>query len=90
MTFRFSGFEWLDWVVEKLISKHNVEPEEVEQCFTNEPYKLRKAQDGKYYFYGQADSGRYLFVVFSWKEHYIRVITARDMTANERREFDRK
>lgn len=90
MTFRFVGFEWLDWVIEKLIEKHHVEPEEVEQCFTNEPYRVRKAQDGKYYFYGQADSGRYLFIVFAWTEHNIRVISARDMTANEKRAFDKK
>ncbi len=32
---RIEGFIWLDWVVEKLIQKHGVEPTEVEEAFFN-------------------------------------------------------
>ncbi len=84
------GFEWLDWVVEKIIAKHGVDPAEVEECFVNRPQKVRRVQEGKYQLFGQANSGRYLFVVFVWKGRYVRVITARDMDNSERTAFRRK
>lgn len=84
------GFIWLNWVVEKLIQKHGVEPEEVEEAFFNVPYKVRKASSGKYLLYGQSDNGRYLFIVFTWVGRRIKVISARDMTLSERRYYQRK
>ena len=83
-------FDWLDWVVEKIIRKHGVDPAEVEECFLNRPQKVRRAQEGKYQLFGQTDSGRYLFVVFAWDGRYVRPITARDMTSGERSAFRRK
>jgi len=84
------GFEWLDWVVEKIIVKHGVDTVEVEECFVNQPQKIRRMRDGKYQLFGQTDSGRYLFVVFVWNGRYVRVITARDMDRSERAAFHRK
>jgi hypothetical protein len=87
---RIEGFIWLDWVVEKLVETHNVEPEEAEEAFFNMPYKVRKASSGKYLLYGQSDDGRYLFIVFAWVDRRIKVISARDMTSSERRYYRRK
>ena len=87
---RVEGFIWENWVVEKITSKHSVTPEEVEEAFFNPPYKVRKASSGKYLLYGRSESGRYLFIVFAWKEHKVKVITARDMTPTERRYYQRK
>jgi len=87
---RIEGFIWLDWVVEKLIQKHGVEPAEVEEAFFNIPYKVRKASSGKYWLYGRSDDGRYLFIVFTWVGRRIKVISARDMTPSERRYYGRK
>ena len=87
---RIEGFIWLDWVVEKLIEKHDVEPEEAEEAFFNTPYKVRKASSGKYLLYGRSDDGRYLFIVFTWVDRCIKVISARDMTSSERRYYSRK
>lgn len=84
------GFEWLDWVVEKIIVKHGVDPVEVEECFVNHPQQVRRVRDGKYQLFSQSDSGRYLFVVFVWSGRYVRVITARDMDSSERAAFRRK
>lgn len=42
-----SEFDWLDWVVEKIIRKHGVDPAEVEECFLNRLQKVRRAQEGK-------------------------------------------
>ncbi len=42
---RVGGFEWLDWVVEKISQKHGVQPQEVEQCFYQPFYKLRRVEN---------------------------------------------
>lgn len=77
-------------MVEKLIEKHDVEPEEAEEAFFSTPYKVRKASSGKYLLYGRSYDGRYLFVVFTWVDHRIKVISARDITSSERRYDGRK
>ena len=82
---RIEGFIWREWVIEKLLARHSVTPDEVEEVFFNSPLKVRKASSGKYLLYGTSDSGRYLFVIFAWDESKVRVITARDMTKAERR-----
>lgn len=87
---RIHGFVWLEWVLENIEDKHSVGPEEVEEVFFNQPYKVRKAASGKYLLYGQTSDGRYLFVVFTWVGQQVKVITARDMTHSERRFFERK
>jgi uncharacterized DUF497 family protein len=84
------GFDWQKDIIDKIIRKHGVDPDEVEECFYNENHKLRRAQDELYYLYGQSDSGRYLFVVYAWKQRLIRIISARDMTAKERSYYKRK
>ena len=48
MSWQIEGFIWLEWVVEKIITKHNVSPEEVEEAFRNPPYKPIQADEGKY------------------------------------------
>ena len=84
------GFEWLDWVVEKIWVKHGVDPVEVEECFSNYPQRVRYLEEGKYALLGQANSGRYIMVVYAWNGRWIRVISARDMTLKERSRFRRK
>ena len=80
----------LEWVVEQITQKHGVSQEEVEEVFRNPPYKVLQAEEGKYRLYGRTEDGRYLFIVFVWEERYIITITARDMTAIERRLYGRK
>jgi len=38
MQLHIEGFIWFDWVIEKLIEKHRVEPDEVEEAFFNKLY----------------------------------------------------
>ena len=90
MEWRVEGFLWLDWVVEKIVEKHGVEPQEVEEAFFNPPYKVRRAQSGKYLLFSRTEEGRYLLIVFAWEGRQIKPITARDMTDRERRFFERK
>lgn len=87
---------WLDDIVDKIEHKHRVLPEEVEEVFYNIP-KYRKAQKGKYegedlyYAYGRTDSGRYLLVVFIYKENReALIISARDMDKQERKRYGKK
>ncbi|MCB0260547.1 MAG: BrnT family toxin [Calditrichaeota bacterium] len=87
---------WLDDIIDKIEHKHRVLPEEVEEVFYNIP-KYRKAQKGKYegedlyYAYGRTDSGRYLLVVFIYKENReALIISARDMDKQERKRYGKK
>ena len=90
MVLRIEGFIWLDWVLEKLITKHGVEPDEVEEAFCNPPHKVRRSESGKLLLYGRSLAGRYLFVVFGAEGGQVKVISARDMTDAERRLFRQK
>lgn len=87
---RIEGFIWREWVIEKIIERHGVWPDEVQESFFNRPYKLRRVESGKYQLFGRSEDGRYLFIVFAWQGRQVRVITARDMTHSERRFFGRK
>ncbi len=87
---RVEGFIWAEWVVDKLDWKHSLAPDEVEEAFFNPPYKIRRTKGKKYLLYGRSYDGRYLFIVFAWKGKQVKVISARDMTAAERRYFNRK
>ena len=85
-----TGFIWEEWVVDKLDWKHGLEPYAVEAAFFNPPYKVRRTAADKYLLYGRSDEGRYLFVVFVWVGKQVKVISARDITAAERRFFRSK
>lgn len=87
---------WLNHIVDKIESKHHVSTEEVEEVFYNRP-RYRKSQKGRikgedlFYAYGQTDSGRYLFVVFIYKQnHDALIISARDMIYRERKRYAHK
>jgi uncharacterized DUF497 family protein len=90
LVLRVEGFIRLDWVIDKIIAKHGVYPEEVEEAFFNSPYKVRRIEENKYLLFGRSEEGHYLSIVFVWEGHYIKTITARDMTDAERRFFGRK
>ena len=92
---RLAGFIWLEEFVDKLATKHAVQTEEVEQIFLHAPY-MTKSERGHvrgedlYRALGQTDAGRRLAVFFVLK-HSGRalVISAREMQAAERREYER-
>jgi uncharacterized DUF497 family protein len=82
-------FEW-DAHNSEHIGMHDVDPDEAEAVLDNDPLVLR-TKDGKYLAYGQSDEGRYLLVVFARKARdLIRVITARDLTEGEKRQYRRR
>ena len=87
-------FLWLPDVVEKIIDKHHVWPEEVEAVFFNSPHirfveKGYKKGEDVYAALGQTDEGRYLIVFFILKKDGVALIlSARDMDRRERRHYE--
>jgi len=88
---RLGRVRWPTGVAEKIVSKHGVEPYEVEQVLSSRPH-LRYAERGEvpgedvYAAYGRTLAGRYLAVHFIYKRNRdTLVLSARDMTAADRR-----
>ncbi|MDO8585490.1 MAG: BrnT family toxin [Armatimonadota bacterium] len=85
---------WQDHIVEKIQSKHGIEPEEVESALLNrdtEPYIWKAGTDRYAGIARVEDSGEYVFVVFATSEpETVRVITARPATDRERYRFRRR
>jgi len=87
---------WRAEVIEKIESKHGVTVEEVEEIFRPSTIyrrgprgKKRKGED-VYKAYGQTEAGRYLFVAFIYKlDHRALILSARDMTEDERDLYQR-
>ena len=93
---RITGFIWLDVIVEKLASKHRVEPYEVEEMFDEGP-KFRFVESGNrpgedvYAALGRTEAGRYLIAFFILKaDGRALPVSARDMTPAERKRYGRK
>ena len=83
---KISAFVWDNGNSEH-IADHGVQCWECEQIFRWRP-QVRRARDDRYLALGATESGRHLLVVFRYLGNgVIRVITARDMTARERRSY---
>lgn len=89
-------FIWLPSVVDKLVAKHGVTPEEVEEVFFQRP-RFRFVESGHregedvYVALGQTDAGRYLTVFFVRKAgNTALILSARDMDEQERKLYERK
>ena len=93
---RIEELIWLDKIVEKLDSKHNVSQTEVEQVFESEPHfqyiakGRRRRKEDVYAAYGRTEAGRYLTVFFIHKPGNLAlIISARNMDDKERRRYGR-
>lgn len=93
---RILGTIWLRDVVDKLQWKHGVETEEVEEVLERRPHFRRLergdvAGEDLYGAFGQSQAGRYLAVLFIYKaSREALIVSARDMTARERRTYARQ
>ena len=93
---KITGFIWLDDIVEKLESKHNVLQDEVRELLANRPHfrqveKGHRPGENVYSAGGQTDSGRYLMVFFVYKKTgRALILSARDMTPSERSKYGRR
>lgn len=93
---KIDGIIWLDHIVDKLASKHSVETYEVEEVLVLKP-KFRFVEKGErenedvYIALGQTEGGRYLTVLFIYKQSKeALILSARDMARKERKMYGRK
>jgi len=85
-----SNLVWTNKVVEKIIGKHNIDPEEVEEVF-DQDYLVYRARNNSYLALGQSFAGRYIAIFFkNLGEGNAKLITARDMVSKEKKLFRKK
>ena len=87
------GFDWDAGNAPKIWDRHEVAPGEAEQVFFNRPLvavpdATHSGTEPRFLALGQTDAGRRLFVVFTIRDTLIRVISARNMSRRERREYE--
>ena len=87
---------WLEEIEDKLLAKHNVLVEEVEDVLFGTPY-IRFVETGHregedlYAAYGRTGGGRYLIVFYLLKPgSEALIVSARDMDSKERRRYERR
>jgi len=87
---RIKAFIWPEERIEH-IARHGVLPEEVEDVCFGRPWVRRAKSEGEhpvYYILGQTLAGRYLFcVVIRFADGNGYPVTAREMTAKEKRRY---
>jgi len=88
-----TGFEWNKGNLNKNWDKHFVASGECEEVFFNEPFftyfdEIHSISENRYYVLGETNGKRPLFIVFTIRKNLIRVISARDMTKNERNTYE--
>jgi len=88
------GFEWDEGNLDKNFSKHGVLNKECEEVFKNSPLYINNDQlhstkyEQRYQALGKSDKGRNLFISFTVRKNKIRIISARDMSKNERTKYN--
>jgi uncharacterized protein len=86
-------FDWDGGNAEKNWLRHRVSQSESEQVFFNRPLVLAEdeshsTEEPRWYGLGSTDAGRLLFVAYTLRGEKIRVISARDMTPRERKDYE--
>ena len=93
---KITGLIWIRSVIDKLDWKHQVTTDEVEEVFSRSPrYRFIEAGDvdgeDLYAALGRTNAGRYLMVYFIRKAaDEALVLSAREMTKNEKRAYGKK
>jgi len=86
------GFQWDAANSGKIRERHAVSLAECEEVFFNRPLVIgddekHSAAEERLYALGQTDAARLLFAVFTMRGRLIRVISARNMSRNERKVY---
>lgn len=90
------GIIWLEEIVDKLKWKHNINELEIIELLENNPKfrfieKGHRKEENVYAALGQTESGRYLIVFFVYKKtKQALIVSARNMTKKERRQYGKK
>ena len=88
------GFQWDKGNNLKNWLKHRVHEGEAEQIFFNEPLLVlgdteHSHMENRFWALGVTDHGRLLFLAFTIRENFIRIISARDMNKKERERYEK-
>jgi uncharacterized protein len=93
---RIVGFDWDAGDERKSADKRRVSQAEAEQAFFNQPLLVLEDErpsrsEPKFHALGRTEAGRRLHVTFTLRRDgsLIRVISARDMSARERAEYEK-
>ena len=87
---RIESLEIDDHVLDKVEAKHGITFDEVEEACLSDKRHIRRSREGLYRLFSQTAAGRYILAVLvnlgggNWK-----LVTAREMTGNERRLYNR-
>ncbi len=81
-----------DWDKNNLrkIRAHRIKAEEVERTLSNDPipiYEQEVEGEMRHVYYGETDTGRLLAVVLVERGEKIRVVTAYDLDAGQKRDY---
>lgn len=82
-------FDWDENNLRK-IRAHRIKAEEVEKALSNDPIPIYEQDvDGeiRYVYYGETDAGRLLAVVLIERAEKIRVVTAYDLDAAQKKDY---
>ncbi len=82
-------FDWDEHNLNK-IRAHRIKREEVEQALSNEPiliYQQDVGGEARYVYYCESDKGRLLAVVMTERNGIMRVVTAYDLDAGQKRDY---
>jgi len=87
-----TGFDWDKGNTHKSWVKHGVSIQESEEIFFNQPVFIAEDEkhsqkERRYFALGITNNERHLFVAYVIRKSLIRIISARDMSKKERREF---
>ncbi len=86
------GFDWDAGNILKIWDAHKVRPSECEQIFQNGPFggkpdEKHSAEEERHFVFGSTNERRLLTVVYTIRRRLIRVISARPMSRNERKDY---
>lgn len=84
-----TDFNWPPGIADKVLFKHELIPEKVEQSFFHREARVRRIGP-RYLLLTRTDSGEYIIVVFAYSSHIATIITARPMSYQERHLHARK
>ena len=89
------GFLWDEGNLEKNWIKHKVTRLECEEIFFNLPLVIsddlkHSNIEKRYYALGKSKTERFLFISFTIRNNFIRVISARNMNRKERKIYEEK
>jgi uncharacterized protein len=81
-----------DWDRNNLrkIRAHRIKPEETEEALLNDPipvYEQDVEGERRFVYYGESNAGRLLAVIVTERGDRIRVVTAYDLDAGQRRDY---